>query len=265
MGKIKVSRYQIDYPARSRDGRSRARIAVLADLHNGVYHSDVHTLIRLIREKKCDAVLSAGDLVLMKGGHYATDQALRLVCTLAKDHPVYLMNGNHETRMERLFLPEYRRYEKALEKSGVFCLHNDSATLCAGGVNMRITGLELDRRYFRNRYHKNLSVGEIRELVGERGRDCFQILLAHHPKYFPSYAAWGADLILSGHLHGGIARLPYLGGVVSPDPELFPRYDHGIYENGAAKMIVSAGLGTHSVNLRVNNPPELVIVDIMEK
>ena len=70
---------------------------------------------------------------------------------------------------------------------------------------------------------------------------------------------------MSGHLHGGIARLPYLGGVVSPDPELFPRYDHGIYENGAAKMIVSAGLGTHSVNLRVNNPPELVIVDIMEK
>ena len=261
MGAIRVSHFHIRCP--EREGKSgSARIAVLADLHNGVYHSDVSRLIRKIREEECDAVLSAGDLVLMKGGRYATDQALGLVLTLAAELPVYLMNGNHETRMERLRSSEYQRYEDTLEKGGVFRLHNDSADLTLGGVRMRITGLELDRRYFRSRFHKDLSVEEIRELVGERSPDRFQVLLAHHPKYFPVYARWGADLTLSGHLHGGIVRLPFLGGVVSPDPELFPRYQHGLYERDGSKMIVSAGLGTHSINVRINNPPELVIVEI---
>ena len=164
--------------------------------------------------------------------------------------------------MARRYPAEYLRYEQKLHEAGVVCLHNESADVRLKGMELTITGLELDYRYFRNRYHKNLSVEEICRLVGTRREGRFQILLAHHPKYFPAYAGWGADLTLSGHLHGGIARLPMLGGVISPDPELFPHYEHGLYESGTSKMIVSAGLGTHTVNLRVNNPAELVIVEI---
>ena len=262
MGKIRQSRYRIQYRSRAKEPSEPVRIAVLADLHNRVYRSDVPSLLRMIRKMRCDAVLSAGDLVLMKGGHFRTDQAVSLVSELARSLPVYVTNGNHETRMARRYPAEYLRYEQKLHEAGVVCLHNESADVRLKGMELTITGLELDYRYFRNRYHKNLSVEEICRLVGTRREGRFQILLAHHPKYFPAYAGWGADLTLSGHLHGGIARLPMLGGVISPDPELFPHYEHGLYESGTSKMIVSAGLGTHTVNLRVNNPAELVIVEI---
>ena len=262
MGRIKHTHYQIAGHKKVSDGPCRVRIAVLADLHNRVYRSDVSSLLAGIRQERCDAVLSAGDLVLMRNGHFETDQAVRLVCTLAETLPVYVSNGNHENRMRRRFPEEYSRYERALERAGVIRLHNESADADIHGMQLRITGLELDYRYFRNRYHKDLSLEEMQELVGECAKDRFQILLAHHPKYFPVYARWGADLTLSGHLHGGIARLPYLGGVISPDPELFPRYDYGLYENSSSRMIVSAGLGTHTINLRFNNPAELVIADI---
>lgn len=262
MDTIRRSYYHIKAYAREGQSPGSARIAVLSDLHNRVYRSDVQTLIKAIQEEHCDAVLSAGDLVVMKGGHFATDQALWLVRELAKAMPVFLTNGNHETRMERLHAQQYLRYEKALKECGAICLHNERRDVVLNTLDASILGLELDRRYFRNKYHKDLYVEEIRERIGPGQKDRCQILLAHHPKYFPVYAEWGADLTLSGHLHGGIVRLPLLGGVISPDPELFPRYDHGLYEEGEARMIVSAGLGTHTINLRINNPAELVIADI---
>ena len=262
MSIIRHSHYNIRRHRHAHETAGSFRIAVLADLHNQVYRSDTRALIKAVRDEKCDAVLSAGDLVLMAGGHFATDQARELVAALASELPVYLCDGNHETKMKRFRPKEYRAYEKSMKNSGAVCVHNDSADAEFGGVKVRITGLELDYRYFRNRYRMSLDTDRIEALAGVSSRDRFQILLAHHPKYFGEYARWGADLVLSGHLHGGIVRLPFLGGVVSPDPSLFPHYDHGLYESGSSRMIVSAGLGTHTINLRINNPPELVIADI---
>ena len=79
------------------------------------------------------------------------------------------------------------------------------------------------------------------KLVGKPQPGEYHILLAHFPRYFPTYAAWGADLTLSGHNHGGIIRLPGIGGLVGPDPGLFPKYDHGEFTIDGRKMIVSAG------------------------
>ena len=88
-------------------------------------------------------------------------------------------------------------------------------------------------------------------------------MLAHHPAYFDAYASWGADLTLSGHLHGGMIRLPFVGGLVSPQMRLFPKYDKGLYTKKGKKLIVSAGLANHTVNIRINNPPELVVIDFV--
>ena len=265
MGTIRHVHYTIRSCKGANLPGSRLRIAVLADLHNRVYRSDVDSLFEEIRMERCDLILSAGDLVLMKAGHYKTDQALRLVGRLAETLPVYVADGNHETRMKRLYPKEYRRYERSLERAGVVRLHNRSDDADLNGRKLCITGLEADYRCFRNKYHAGLDAEDIRKLVGEPACDRFQILLAHHPKFFPAYAGWGADLTLSGHLHGGIARLPYLGGVISPDPEFFPRYDRGLYKEKNARMIVSAGLGTHTINLRINNPAELVIVELINR
>ena len=86
--------------------------------------------------------------------------------------------------------------------------------------------------------------------------------MAHSPVYFSAYSKWGADLTLSGHLHGGIMRLPFVGGVIGPDFFIFPKYSGGLYKENNRNMIVSCGAGMHTVNLRIFNPPELTLVEL---
>ena len=263
MGKIRISHYSIHLNRYGLKADRPFSAAVLADLHNCVYHSDIGCLMDAIRHAGCDLVLSAGDLVVMKAGRFATDQALDLIANLAAEHPVYTANGNHETRMKRLFPDEYERYTGKLRELGAVNLVNEARSIKICGTMLHIAGLELERMYFKHSRGVVLDSAVITKKVGNRRDNEFNILLAHHPRYFSAYGMWGADLALAGHLHGGIVRLPLAGGVISPDPALFPHYDHGRYTSGRSTMIVSAGLGTHTINLRINNPAELVMVDFI--
>ena len=120
------------------------------------------------------------------------------------------------------------------------------------------------RKYFKKFNDYVLETEEITEALGVcEESDAFQILLAHNPVYFKQYAAWGADLTLSGHLHGGIIRLPLIGGVITPQAKLFPRYHAGKYQIGKKTLIVSRGLGTHTIPIRFNNKPELSVIHLM--
>ena len=96
-------------------------------------------------------------------------------------------------------------------------------------------------------------------------REKFQILLCHSPLFFDACRKWGADLTLSGHFHGGTIRLPYLGGVMTPQFQFFLPWCAGTFEENGKTMIVSRGLGTHSINIRLNNKPQLVVVDLKKK
>ena len=89
----------------------------------------------------------------------------------------------------------------------------------------------------------------------------YSILLAHNPLYYPAYRDWGADLTLSGHVHGGIIRIPGKGGLLSPDVTFFPKYDGGHFRENGKDLIVSRGLGNHFL-VRVMNPPELLVVTL---
>lgn len=87
-------------------------------------------------------------------------------------------------------------------------------------------------------------------------------MIAHNPEYFEAYAGWGADLTVSGHVHGGVMRLPFLGGVISPRLTLFPKYDGGMFERNGRFMVVSRGLGTHTLPIRIFNPGELIMIEL---
>ena len=87
----------------------------------------------------------------------------------------------------------------------------------------------------------------------------YSVLLAHRPELIETYAAYGADLVLSGHAHGGQVRLPFIGALYAPGQGFLPEYDSGLYTVGETDMIVSRGLGNSLIPLRVNNRPELVI------
>ena len=140
MGKIRISHYSIHL---SRYGLTADRpfsAAVLADLHNRVYHSDIDSLMDAIRHAGCDLVLSAGDLVVMKAGRFSTDQALDLIGRLTAEYPVYTANGNHETRMLRLHPDEYERYTAKLQELGAVNLVNEARSIQICGTLLHIAG-----------------------------------------------------------------------------------------------------------------------------
>ena len=129
------------------------------------------------------------------------------------------------------------------------------------GMGIRLIGLDLPPIYYRKKKITGLDALAVEGMVGAADRERFNVLLAHSPQYFEAYSEWGADLTLSGHFHGGIIRLPLLGGVISPYLRLFPKYDKGIYRSGRGegRMVLAAGLGTHTFP-RINNPAELVLL-----
>ena len=116
-----------------------------------------------------------------------------------------------------------------------------------------------------NHESRMLWKSEMKETLGEPDPEKFCLLLAHSPLFFEEYAAWGADLTLSGHFHGGTIRLPLVGGVMTPQYQFFYPRCAGYFElpgkgREKSRMIVGRGLGTHSINIRLNDKPQVVVV-----
>ena len=95
--------------------------------------------------------------------------------------------------------------------------------------------------------------------------DGFTILLSHRPELFDTYTDHDVDLVLSGHAHGGQFRLPFIGGMVAPNQGLFPEYDAGIYTEGNTSMLVSRGVGNSILPFRINNRPEVILIELQSK
>jgi len=154
----------------------------------------------------------------------------------------------------------YAAYMNPLRESGVHVLENEKAVFEKDGQQIVIYGFELDQKYYKKLGQVKFRQEDLDEALGVLDEAEYNILLAHNPVYFDAYARWGADLTLSGHLHGGIIRLPLIGGLITPQARLFPKYDAGRFSIGDREMIVSRGLGTHTVNIRFYNPAELSVV-----
>lgn len=141
-------------------------------------------------------------------------------------------------------------------------LQNQTISLeMPGSVPLYLAGADLAYGVYRdeNRKFRNLQPYTAADLENDLGRrrGC-TVLLAHNPLLLDSYAGWGADLVLCGHVHGGLVRLPFLGGVLSPERKFFPKYDKGLYEKDGTKMYVSGGIGKP----RLCNPPEISVIHL---
>ena len=154
----------------------------------------------------------------------------------------------------------YAEYAEALRDCGVILLENEKASFEAEGLGAEIYGFELPESYYRKFAREELKEEELEQVLGKPDEEKYNILIAHNPVYFPVYARWGADLTVSGHLHGGIIRIPGIGGIITPQARLFPKYDAGHFRREGKDLVVSRGLGTHTVNLRIFNPPELSVI-----
>ena len=240
-------------------------LTVLTDLHNRSYGEGNQKLLDMVRGTKPDAILLVGD-ILTASVKKDPEPVFALLKELSQITKVYYAPGNHEKKI-REEAERYgeldRRLSEVLKETQIRYLENDWEDL---DEKIRIYGLDMDLSYY-PKFVKTITAprytaGEMQKAVGELDPERYNIVLAHSPKYFKAYAESGADLILSGHYHGGAVRIPKVGGVISPQFVLFPKYDKGKYETDTSCMIVSSGCGSHKVHLRLWNKPEVMVVKI---
>lgn len=247
---------------RSAKIRAPRRLVFLSDLHDKEFGDGNRKLLRAIRAAKPDAVLIGGDMMVAKSGRADLAVTAQLLSGLADLCPVYYGNGNHEQRLLRerdIYGAKYRELQRLLRANGVVHLSDASADF---GEDIRISGLNIDERYYRNFVPAHMGSGYLQRHLGPADSGRFQILLAHSPLFFPAYRQWGADLSLAGHFHGGTIRLPLLGGVMTPQYQFFLPWCAGTFARAGRYMIVSRGLGTHSINIRIGNRPQVVVVEL---
>lgn len=238
------------------------RFVMLSDLHGKSFGKDNEKLLHRIFELDPDGIFIAGDMITAKPGKNF-DTAAAFVRKLAERYPVYYGSGNHEYRME-IYPEKYKdmseKYENAIRHPNLIRLKNGKFLL--EEENILIYGVEIDREYYKKFHAPEMEEGYLEQKLGKPEKEHYTILIAHNPAYFPAYAKYGVDLVLSGHVHGGIARLPVLGGVISPTLRLFPKYDGGMFREGTTTMILGRGLGTHTLPIRFLNPGEIIEITI---
>ena len=245
-------------------GGHPVRFAVLADLHGLVFGNENQDLFHAIEKSGADAALVVGDMVV-RADVSTVSAVTGFLCRLANRIPVFYALGNHEYKM--LLNPdtstEYLTYEHVLTNAGVCFLHNEHVCMNIRGTEFTFYGLELPEEYYRKPFSPYPDRQDMRELVGKPSGDGISVLLAHNPKYGDVYFEWGADFIFSGHYHGGILRFNEHHGLTCPQYLLFPPYCCGDFHRQEQHMIVSAGLGEHTIPVRIHNPRELILAELV--
>lgn len=226
--------------------QDRLRIVQLSDLHNKWFGNGQARLLTEIRAQTPDLIVCTGDMVDSRRTDLAP--AFALAEALTEIAPTYYVSGNHELRLSN----EMRNaFYDGLSARGVILLLNRTDTLTVRGCAITLIGLD----------DRNLEDDTLPQIADTLSQEPIRILLAHEPQAFPHYTEY-ADIIFSGHTHGGQIRLPFIGGLAAPDQGLFPKYDAGEFQEGESTMFISRGLGNSLFPIRVFNRPEIVSVTV---
>ena len=259
---FKIRSYKIE--SKKLNDRQEIRIVFLSDLHLIEHGKNNHKLISVIHTINPDIILVGGDMVVGKE-ECSEATAEYLLTKLASDYKILYALGNHEQKLKQKkerFGERYTLYQERLAAAGVCFLDNRRISLSIKGKTIVFHGLNLPLKYYKRFERHQLLMDEIQSYLGIiDDSDTINILLAHHPRYADVYFAWGADLILSGHVHGGVMRFGKKA-LISPDIQLFPKYGYGKIKRGDQTMIISGGIGEHTIPFRFFNPRELVLIEI---
>ena len=230
------------------------RIAQVSDLHNAELGKDNNKLIEKLNECEPDIIVLTGDLI--DSNHTNLEVALSFARQAVKIAPCYFVTGNHEAWVGS----QYEELRTSLENAGVTVLQDEAIELNYGNECIQLIGLNdpdfSERDSFLSESILETKLSQVNISNG------FTILLSHRPEHFNVYQNKNIDLVLSGHAHGGQFRLPFLGGVIAPNQGLFPKYDAGIYTENGTTMIVSRGIGNSIIPVRINNRPEIIIIEL---
>lgn len=236
---------------------SGLRIAQVSDLHNVQFGPDNQDLLALLEAENPDLIVLTGDLVDSR--RTDLEVGISFGTRAAQIAPTYFVPGNHEARLSG---EDYAALKQGLEAGGVTVLENRLATLERDGAYITLAGV-YDPGFYTDYLMRDtaLVAGTLLSGLGLEEQE-YTVLLSHRPELLDSYAAHPVDLVFAGHAHGGQVRLPGIGGLVAPGQGLFPKYDAGRFTQEGTQMVVSRGLGNSIFPLRVNNRPELVVVEL---
>lgn len=234
------------------DGFEGLRIVQISDLHGHEYGQDSEALLALVAQQVPEFIVVTGDLIDQES-HLAMVPALAR--GLAAIAPTYYVTGNHEWAVGGV-----PRLKGIVTECGVTVLSNQYVTLERNGDSLVLAGVDDPNGYADQKTPEEL-YGEIQREAG----DLCTILLAHRNDRFDQYAAAGYDLVISGHAHGGIVRLPFTDGLLGTDRKLFPTWTAGVYTLGDSTLFVSRGLGNNTVPIhgfRLFNRPDLAVLEL---
>ena len=232
-------------------------IAHISDLHNTEFGQQQERLLQKLVVAAPDLIAITGDL--LDSYHPNITVAMEFINGAIAIAPVYYVTGNHESRLPEL----YAQLREQMESAGVVVLDNKAVTLEYGSSIIRVLGVD-DPTFSAesDQYEDNEQVISAQLDVLLDDQSAYTILLSHRPELFDVYHEAGIDLVLCGHAHGGQVRLPFIGALFAPNQGFFPEYTAGLYRQGDTQMVVSRGLGNSSFPIRINNPPELVVITL---
>ena len=223
-------------------------IAQVSDLHN----TQNSKLLPILRKAEPDMIAITGDMIDSR--RTDLDVAIAFAHEAVQIAPCYYVPGNHESRIE-----EYAQFREAMIAAGVIVLENAKTRIQYNNEEVTLAGIQ-DPDFTDVVDEADWISEQLSEIL--EPEDGFVILLSHRPEYLQTYAESEVDLVLSGHAHGGQIRLPFVGGVIAPNQGLFPDYDGGVYVQENTQMVVSRGVGNSVFPLRVNNRPEVVLIEL---
>ena len=231
------------------------KFMVISDLHDADFSKQI---TEHIKKEKPDYVVMTGDMVQLPD--HSIENTLKIANEVIKmDIPIYAVSGNHDRQCG-----EYYSIVDVLWANDVYLLENGSVKLEKDGDEILLVGIKDPRHDIVTEEKLKAICGNIEHELSKADADTFSILLSHRADLYPDIKDTGVDLILSGHMHGGIIRLPFIGGIIGENKEnsLFPSYTYGEYKEGEATMIVSGGCDKNPKKRRFFNPPEVLVITL---
>lgn len=223
------------------------KIVQISDFHCKSFGKNNQKLIAAIKEAEPDLIFITGDNIDMF--HKDLTPLENLFDGIHELAPIYAISGNHECDDPNLYSQLLGLYSKY----GITDLDDKEIFLSQGNSSIVIKGLGA----FENKINWD------EHFMENKNPQLFSILLDHYPE-LDRLALREYDLILSGHIHGGVIRLPFVGGIIGNKGEFFPTYDGGRYDLVNSTMYVSCGLGDTLIP-RINNNPEIVCITLKTK
>lgn len=278
--RYEISRYEIKKEIiKSSKVNSNVKIVFLSDLHEKVYGGNNEKIINDIFSCDSEYIVIGGDLIInskskLNNKYLKIDNTIDFLTKIKNKNidynkKIFYAFGNHELRL---------KYSENEEKRKIFDKLIDHIKNCNINIiddeyfdldsNIRLYAISIFKGFYNksfifNKKNNLLTNDIIKEHLGEIDENKFNIVLSHSPDYADNLLKYGFDIVLSGHYHGGLIRLPILGALFSPDLMLFPKYSFGLYENNGKYVYVTNGLGEHFINIRFLNVPSFVVLEIL--